>query len=47
MGDQEQKAKADRIKRLRERLNDVKPPNATPQVVAVMKGILDLLADEL
>lgn len=37
----------ERIKRLRDRLKEVKPPHAHAQLVGVMQGILDLLGDEL
>ena len=44
---QEPRTKRDRIERLRERLNQVAPPHTAAQLVSVIKGILDLLADEL
>lgn len=49
MGDQEQKTKKARIARLAIRVQALQPyPGDRPNpLVAIIKGILDLLADEL
>lgn len=41
------RTKRDRIERLRRRLDDLKRAGASPGLIAVIQGILDLLADEL
>lgn len=47
MGDQEQKTKLARIARLARRLELADRVGASPALIAVIRGILDLLADEL
>lgn len=51
MGDQERKTKFERIKRLRTRLRAVAEDDAkqhvTDPLVTILKGVLDLLEDEL
>jgi hypothetical protein len=44
---EQQRSKRDRIERLRRRLENVQWNNSRLDLVAVLKGILDLLADEL
>lgn len=44
---QEERTKAERVERLRRRLAEAYVPPGTAALVAVLKGILDLLADEL
>jgi hypothetical protein len=43
----QERAKRDRIERLRKRLGNVQWDGSRDDLVAVLKGILDLLADEL
>lgn len=40
------RTKQDRIARLRRRLDQL-PPGSSPEIVAFLKGVLDLLEDEL
>ncbi len=50
MGDQERKTKEARIARLKDRLDQVgrgQGSVAHSELVAIIKGLLDLLADEL
>lgn len=45
--DHSDRDKAERIRRLRERLDKAKAAGSFDDLVAVLKGLLDLLADEL
>lgn len=45
--DHSDRSPQERVQRLRERLRDVKPPNTTPQLIGILHGLLDLVADEL
>lgn len=45
--DHSDRSKAERIERLRRRLDELKRTGTSPGLIAVIQGILDLLADEL
>lgn len=45
--DDKQRTKRDRIERLRQRVRKMSQDNPSNPLVPILKGILDLLADEL